>query len=301
MKKAIVLLLTVSLNPVSALAADSSLDSLAVYGVDKILLQRAELTLQLRKNVQEELQAEASSDPSQKSVARSVLYSALAPGLGQFYAKSYIKAGIFAAAEIAAWAVNIRYNRLGDDKNAEYERFGDRHWSEYRYWSYVNYLADVYDYSTQSAPSGGNWYLIDEQFYQENRSEIISTLREHEDEFASFTHRLPDTKTQQYYEMIGKYPGQFGNAWEDAHFDKRYSAGDVTPMNTHYTNLSKDAENLYDKAGYGSMAALLNHLISAVDAGFTTRSYNRRQMRMSYQNRLHQGEYVNMFGVAFLW
>ncbi len=103
--------------------------------------------------------------------------------------------------------------------------------------------------------------------------------------------------------MIGKYPEQFGNAWADASFNAEYSGfeDNVTPMNDHYTNLSKEAENLYDKAGYGSMAALINHVISAVDAGFTTRSYNRRQMRLSYDNRQINGEYVNMFGVAFIW
>jgi hypothetical protein len=49
------------------------------------------------------------------------------------------------------------------------------------------------------------------------------------------------------------------------------------------------------------MAALINHVISAVDAGFTTRRYNRRQMKLSYDNRIYNGEFVNMFGVAFIW
>jgi hypothetical protein len=64
-----------------------------------------------------------------------------------------------------------------------------------------------------------------------------------------------------------------------------------------------DANRFYDIAQYGLMAALVNHLVSAIDAGFTARSYNRRHVRMemSYQNIDYKGEYVNMLGVNLKW
>jgi Family of unknown function (DUF5683) len=273
-------------------------------GLNDVLVHRAEITAKLRENLQQEMQDEEGAAGATKSVGRSVLYSAVVPGLGQFYTKSYIKAGLFAAVEIAAWATNIHYNNLGDDKDAEYRGFANQNWSEQRYWSYI-----YKELQEGTSPPGLPFYqtyvdqngrpiIVDSEY-----SEARDYLRQYEQELLGFTHTLPDTKTQQYYEMIGKYPEQFGNAWADASFDADYSGfqGRVTAMNDHYTDLSKESESLYDKAGYGSMAALINHVISAVDAGFTTRRYNRRQMKLSYDNRIYNGEFVNMFGVAFIW
>lgn len=299
MRCVILFLLTAFLGNGVVVAEETLQESL-----NSVLVRRAELMAKLQENWQEVQEGEVTGGKT-KSVSRSVIYSAVIPGLGQFYSKSYIKAGIFAAVEIAAWATNIHYNNLGDDKDAKYRGFADQNWSEYRYWSYVNYLnsqraeplGDVYPYYQ---PQGTSWYLIEESIYG---ADVIAHLRTIENEFSGHTHSLPETKTQQYYEMIGKYPEQFGNAWRDASFDASYSGFEdrVTSMNDRYTNLSKEAESLYDKAGYGSMAALINHVISAVDAGFTTRSYNRRQMKLSYDNRIYNGEYVNMFGVDFIW
>jgi hypothetical protein len=279
------------------LAEDSNLDDM-----NQVLLNRAKLNMQMQDNLDDETQG--MKDGSQKSVVRSVLYSAVVPGLGQFYTGSYIKGGIFAAVEIAAWAVNIHYNNLGDDKDAQYRQFANSNWSEQRYWSYV--YKELQE--GESPPGLPNYQTFDDG----NGRPIISDsdylaarnyLRQYEQDLPGHTHTLPETKTQQYYEMIGKYPEQFGNAWADASFEFQYSGFEnrVTQMNDRYTDLSKETERLYDKAGYGSMTALINHVISAVDAGFTTRRYNRKQLQMSYDNRRINGEYVNMFGVALIW
>ena len=282
------------------IAESPSLDDL-----NKVLMNRAELSVQLQQNIDDEMQESEKGNGAQKSIARSVLYSAIVPGLGQFYTGSYIKAGLFAAVEITSWVVNIHYNNLGDDKDAEYRGFANNNWSEQRYWSYVYYRVKgdpdfnldpsnfIIDDSNPDKPIIVNWQDVESDLEHYANGEYIS----------GFTHTLPATKTQQYYEMIGKYPEQFGNAWADANFNTTYSGFNnrVTPMNDRYTDLSKESERLYDKAGYGSMVALINHVLSAVDAGFTTRRYNRRQLRLSYNNRRFNGEYVNMFGIAFGW
>ena len=280
-------------------AENPSLDDL-----NKVLMNRAELSVQLQQNIDDEMQESEKGNGAQKSIARSVLYSAIVPGLGQFYTGSYIKAGLFAAVEITSWVVNIHYNSLGDNKDAEYRGFADNNWSEQRYWSYL------YEELKQGeTPPGLPNYLTEDD--AQGRPIIVNSdylaardyLRQYEQDLLGHTHTLPDSKTQQYYEMIGKYPEQFGNAWADANFNTTYSGFNnrVTPMNDRYTDLSKESERLYDKAGYGSMVALINHVLSAVDAGFTTRRFNRRQLRLSYNNRRFNGEYVNMFGIAFGW
>jgi hypothetical protein len=104
--------------------------------------------------------------------------------------------------------------------------------------------------------------------------------------------------------MIGKYPKQFGNAWFDASFDVTYQdfgQGNITPMNNLYATMRDDANQFYKTAGYGSMVVLINHIVSAIDAGFTANSFNKRQIQATYQNKRYVDEYVNMFGLSFVF
>ncbi len=278
----------------------------------EILARRLEMRQQSRGKMPQKPQMNFDGEAAgEKTVKKAVLFSALVPGSGQFYAKSYIKSAVFLAAEIGAWAVNISYTKKGDQKDSEFKDYANSHWSEYRYWSYVNYYAieqlgysqqELYQYQQEPAPNGGDWYLIDEQYFNAHRSEIVSRLREVEQ--SGFSHQLPSSKTQQYYEMIGKYPHQFGASWDDANFNTTYSGPDnITSRNDYYTEMREDSNRLYNVAQYALMAVLVNHVISAVDAGFTTRSYNRRHLRMemSYDNLRYKGEYVNMMGVNLRW
>lgn len=84
------------------------------------------------------------------------------------------------------------------------------------------------------------------------------------------THTLPDTKTQQYYEMIGKYD-QFKQGWDDW-----YAGGpDLTPNRFYYEGLRHSSNEEFKRASYCAMLVLANHVISAFDTGFTIRSKNR--------------------------
>jgi hypothetical protein len=284
------------------------------WGNENQLARRLDIQNAALSNMQESMSSDVSEpQPNQKSVGKAVLFSALLPGSGQFYAKSYIKTAVFLTAEVGAWAVNISYNKKGDDKDREFKQYAEEKWSEYRYWSYVNWDAqdnpDLINLLVPEqyidmvpAPNGGTWYLINEQYFNANRETIISNLRQVEAE--QYSHRLPETRTQQYYEMIGKYPMQFGNAWDDARFDYNYSGPDnITYNNNFYMDMREESNRLYNVAQNALMVVLINHVVSAVDAGFTTRNYNRRQlqMEMSYNNIRIKGEYLNMFGVNLKW
>lgn len=277
---------------------------------DNVLLNRLQLHQALTGGLEALPEDEMSSVPA-KSVGKAVLFSALVPGAGQFYANSYIKAAGFLAIEALAWTINISYNNQGDDKDAEFKRYADQNWSEQRYWSYLYYRLNGQEELYPDFPHG----QYDGDIFVDNAGRpVINGWEAAEQvlqEFASteyiraFSHTLPDTKTQQYYEMIGKYPAQFGNAWADASFDVEYQdfgLGHITPMNDEYAIMRDEANKLYDKAAYGSMIALLNHLVSAVDAGFTARHYNRRQMSLTYHQKVYSsGDHVNMFGLAVVF
>lgn len=272
---------------------------------DNVLLNRLQLTQLLNEQLDTQIEQEGVSEGSvsSKSISKAVLLSAAVPGVGQFYAKSFFKGALFFATEVTAWTINIIYNNRGDDKTRIHRSFVDAHWSEQRYWSYVYYkLKDKeelnlpnyeLDTSNPDKPLIINW----------QDAEVVLDQYDDTQYLRGFTHQLPATKTQQYYEMVGKYPTQFGNAWDDASFQHQYNGytGDFTLHNARAEDLRAELNHMYNIAGYGSMIVLVNHLISAIDAGFTTRSYNRRQLRLTYQRPKLNGERVNMFGLRMDW
>ncbi|MBN2414921.1 hypothetical protein JXO52_03720 [bacterium] len=92
------------------------------------------------------------------------------------------------------------------------------------------------------------------------------------------THSLPETKTQQYYEMIGKYD-QFMKGWDD------WVEGgpDLTPNRDRYETMRDKSNVAFKRASYCVMGIMANHLLSAMDSAFTIRKRNRMEagLRMS--------------------
>jgi hypothetical protein len=86
------------------------------------------------------------------------------------------------------------------------------------------------------------------------------------------THSLPPIKTQQYYEMIGKYH-QFKRGWDD--YDEIYDPG-LSPRRDYYEGLRYKSNIEFKNASYCAMVVLANHILSAFDAAFTIRSVNRK-------------------------
>ena len=266
-----------------------------------VLLNRLQLATQVHQDLEKQLEDDPiAMQVRQKSVGRAVLFSSILPGTGQLYAGSKWKAAAFLAIEATAWAVNINYNRSGKDKDTEFKIFADENWSEQRYWSYVyqelqgieGVTLPTYQ-TTQDAQ--GRWLIDDcEQAEQ--------VLREYDNTryLEGFTHTLPETKTQQYYEMIGKYPEQFGNAWSDANFSSSYNGyiDQITDINRSYMDMRLSSNEDYRVAGYGARAALLNRLISALDAGFSTRRYNQRQLSLNVRNKYVNGEWIDLYGIS---
>ncbi len=280
------------------------------FARDSVAFHRLAVKQQVIRNVQEE--TGGATTPSRASgelsVKKAVVFSALIPGTGQAYAKSYWKSALFLGVEIGAWALNIVYNKKGRDREAEFKIYADQRWSERRYFSYIYYqllnngvLNELFQTFTDEM---GRPIIADQDY----TPETVNLLRQYESDqypgLSGFTHRLPHTKTQQYYEMIGKYPAQFGNAWDDASFDVKYDGyrGRMTPHNAYYMDMRDESNHFFKIAGYGAMAVLANHVISAIDAGFTARNHNRKvKMQVSYRSVPIQYQLVDMFGVSLNW
>jgi hypothetical protein len=89
----------------------------------------------------------------------------------------------------------------------------------------------------------------------------------------SLTHQLPDSKTQQYYEMIGKYD-QFRGGWDDYWLDTTIYN---TPHREYYNTMRGKANDLLDKAKSFIVFSMVNHIVSAFDAALAAGRHNRSQ------------------------
>ena len=228
---------------------------------------------------------EAPSKPGEtikrKSPLKAFLLSAILPGAGQFYNGGKIKPAVFLGIEVGSLLMRFKKEGEADDATDAYKAFNDEHWgmpkfldlrnpgdtvpsinayTQYLYWAY-----GVYDDNDSAA--------------------------------ASLTHHLPDTKTQQYYEMTGKYD-QFAWGWDDAvrpkggpglrdfYIDSCTSDGDllrITSIATApyslnritYEGMRKKANDLYNTADTWLYVTIANHLISGFEAYISAKKHNR--------------------------
>jgi hypothetical protein len=185
-----------------------------------------------------------------KSLKRAFLYSLIIPGSGEFYAHSRIKAVAFFGIDVALWGLYFNYHGKGKDKEKQYINFADAHWSKDEY--------------TQ--------WLIDSLHIT---SDTMRYFDETTKEWTYLTHHLPDTKTQQYYEMVGKYE-QFRWGWEDYSNDTKNS-----DLRNAYVLMRKDSNDWLKKAKNAAAVSIANHILSAFDAAWSVRKYNKKGERFS--------------------
>ncbi len=275
-----------------------------------------QLALQMQTDDEGDVASVASSSVGGEKInpGRAILMSALIPGAGQFYAGSnmddptitYIKSAVFFAAEIGFWTGAILYAKKGQDKEDEYEQFADNRWNEDVYLGYEYWLAKQPGMGQSDEPYSGEDINAWKNLSWEERIRYLP---------ANFTHELPPSKDQQYYEMIGKYLTQFGIGWEDVYTRypnelpsdndyQDYYANDRwselgSSLASNYADMRYDSNKLLDKSSAFFMAIMVNHVVSAVDAAFTVRLHNNRVVRgeVASDTRIFNGEPVVMGGV----
>lgn len=195
-----------------------------------------------QSTLQNNLLSETNNQNLKKKVpAIGILLSAAIPGTGEIYAGSEIKGAIFLGLEIFLWWKYAGFREKGFDIEEDFKAFADENWNE---------------------------------------DEWRDWMQQHP-EFGDTTHTLPETKTQQYYEMIGKY-NQFKAGWED------YQDGGptVTAKRDKYMIMRQNSNDEFEKASTCAMLTLANHIFSSLDAAWTIRGVNRKiesKLRMSYR------------------
>ena len=240
-----------------------------------------------------------------KSGVKAAILSAVLPGAGEVYAGSYWKAALFAGLEVAFWSAQYVYTGKGDDEDKRMRSFGDEHWSEQVYWSNVYRQAEAQDKWGGSVliPDGND--ILSEQDILDN----ISSLRSMESEIG-YTHSLPTTKTQQYYEMIYKYLHQFGVGWDDVaeeHGDRYFYDVDTnwrypTSNVVKYRDMRNLSNSYYETAKNMVILVMVNHLASLFDAAYMVHQNNRRiQYSFQMKPQYNGYGYATTYGLNIGW
>ncbi len=241
-------------------------------------------------------QPQAHNSPLQKgakSVPKALLFSAVVPGSGQIYSRSYLKGLAFLVIEAAALTSHFRFNSEGNRLEDQFEADANVLWDENAYWNWMGEIC---------AGSCNN----------------MDDLRSFER--ANFSHFLPEEKNQPYYENIGKY-NQFVIGWGDfrtetlggsieifTYADYLTGIWDTQDLRTissqrnAYTELQDDSDGNFKRATTLASLLLLNHVVSALDAAWTTKKFNRRvQAGLSVGQKIHQTEIVPVLRLGVTW
>ncbi|MFC1693777.1 hypothetical protein ACFL1R_09760 [Candidatus Latescibacterota bacterium] len=256
------------------------------------------------------------SDDSQeikpKSPRKAFFLSFLMPGLGEAYVGSK-RSFLFLGIEAVAWWLYMTNTNEGNDLEADFQQFANDNWHytdtvdsrgealDFNYWEWIKYHFREVGFPDDMDPH--NHALIDSLMEETvQRPFEISSISGHS------VHNLPSTKTQQYYEMIGKYP-QFVYGWEDIDdVDKegnlinptvRKEDGtikydeDITiiksPLRMKYEDMRDDSNKKLRIGQRGIHLMLINRVISSIDAA-----------RLAYHHNIKLDSELSMIRVNFV-
>ncbi|MBI2427748.1 MAG: hypothetical protein HYV29_02960 [Ignavibacteriales bacterium] len=206
------------------------------------------------------------------------LYSLVIPGTGQYHSERYTKAAIFLGTEVALIAYAIISENNGDKKTEEFQKYAEAHWSAERYARWIEAHGKA-DYGPTSVT------FTESDFAAIRNNYDFSKINEWEQGAHSegFSHQLPRFREQQYYELIGKYH-QFKFGWSDypkdanqvplsdnGQYDNYFDAEDQ--VNAYATERAR-ANDYYYAASFAASVIVINHVLSALDAYVSTKSFN---------------------------
>lgn len=219
------------------------------------------------------------------------LLSVLVPGLDQYLNDRYIAASIFAGIEIGLITMAISYNNKGIEYNQALEDYANS--SEFGF-SRVRYYKNIYEAINGIGTADPS--LFDEsaneaeQFKKIKNSDIWNDLKSYEKDprAGDGVHSLPNTKTQQYYELIGKY-GSFYHGWKglDALPGDYPSDREAPALIKSYYKKRNKMNDAYKTSTIAISGIVINHLLSGLEALID----QKRRLHLSTSQNIIKNEY----------
>jgi hypothetical protein len=197
--------------------------------------------------------------------------SLVVPGSGELYAGSVWKAAAFFVVDVGLWVMAYHYDHEGDRQTDFFQNYADQHWSVVQYGQYTE---------TNLHPANGPylWLIPNSAGMRPWQRVNWAELNRMESDIGGYySHNLPPYGQQQYYELIGKYP-QFNQGWDDANLllppDYETIKANLTERYLYYAGERGQANVFYDRATTFVTIAIVNHILSAVDAAWTAHLFN---------------------------
>ena len=294
MKKVILLVIVISILGGNLLySSDSIVTSSQFLEASPITKMKSEFAFALQQDDSTGKKVSSyQSHPDYILPKKALLFSALVPGAGELYCKSYWRSLAFVGIEVTAWTLYFVYRKKGDDKETEFMKYAD---DPNHGWSFTDY---------------GIWYgkrTVEER--KKFSHSIPGIIIADEGENATYDMSGTPIKTQQYYEMIGKYD-QFICGWDGVGTDLSTSVTDpgsiynfTHPERDYYMDMRYDSNQLYEKAINGAYVAMFNHILSAIDAAWVAKKHNRTLLtsELKFENKFFDYKHHAMLSLQVSW
>ncbi len=210
------------------------------------------------------------------------------PGAGEFYTESYWKSAGFFAVEAVMWVLAYYWDNQGNRQTNSFQDFADSHWSVVRYVQRA--LANFKPVDpTTGQPFTENQFWTGTPNTQDPWVGVNwGTVNRMESAIGGYySHNLAVHGDQQYYEMIGKYE-QFNMGWDDANpalpSDYQSQKANLTARFLYYGGERAKANTYYGRATTFVTIAVVNHVLSALDAALSASWFNKAHASVGFRN-----------------
>ncbi len=201
---------------------------------------------------------------NEKSPVLAAVQSGVLPGAGEIYTGYYWKAAFFLVVEAAAITTAAIYTHKGDFQTAFFQQYANEHWSAARYAHWT--INNIKSLNPDVDPSKYHVFNSDGSVDWSGLNSLETAIG------GGYSHNLATFGTQDYYEIIGKYP-QFSHGWDTSNpNDTDYHI--LTPQFLWYAHQRGLANSLYTTGNTAIIALYINHFLSLLDAVWSAHSYN---------------------------
>jgi len=231
--------------------------------------------------------------------ARPMLYSLILPGAGQWYNKSPAwKIGLFAGIEAASIFSGLQWRKKAEDIRLKYEIFADQNW-DLETWVFNTLNTPIGNYADVHINGTHKLTLVLSGSLAVQYGNYVSSDSLENNAHWVYTNEVSVLRDRDFYENIGKYD-QFVGGWIDCYglannqlwFEVEKDVGDSTEIIISTLNKEdyvgqRARSNVYlNMAKYAVSAVMFNHVISALEAVWSTQIRNRPKKEQKVQTNV---------------
>lgn len=244
-----------------------------------------------------EVQPIQNDENAKLSPPRSLLYSLAVPGLAQYINGDRARAYVYFGLEIAGIALYAAFKNEGNDQTKRVEAYVNNSSTGF---DRIRFYRNLYIAANGGAAIPTELLGSDQNgaFSElKKNSALYADLRQLERDLGDGVHSLPETKTQQYYEMVGKYY-MFYHGWKHPSMTGigvGQNTGETPAHIETYYNERDKMNAAFENAKWAVTGVLINHVVSGIEAFMSS----KKRLHISAKSELNHGEFTQMLEVQY--